>query len=94
MKQFSKFAIVKRPIVTEKSIATANSQNAYTFEVTKEATKGEIRHAVEELFSVTVGSVRIVNMKPKPRRVRYRNGSTRAWKKAIVKLSAGKIHLI
>ena len=94
MKEYSKFAVVKRPIVTEKSMAAANEKNTYTFEVAKDATKEDISRAVEELFNVTVGCVRVVNVFGKPRRVRWSYGRTRGWKKAMVTLTAGRIDLI
>jgi len=94
MKELSKFAVIKRPIITEKTMTAASDKNTYTFEVAKDATKEDIRVAVEDLFSVKVGQVRIVNVKSKPRRVRWNYGRTRAWKKAMVTLTSGRIDLI
>jgi len=94
MKEYNKFAVVKRPIITEKSMAAANERNTYTFEVAADATKDDIRRAVEELFNVTVGSVRVLNVFGKPRRVRWTYGRTRNWKKAMVTLTSGRIDLI
>ena len=84
-----KFAqdIVIKPIITEKSMdGIANKK--YTFKVAKDATKPEIASAVEELFGVKVASVNTINMKRKPKRLRYQVGYTAAWKKAIVTLTA------
>ena len=53
------------------------------------AAKPEIAAAVEELFKVDVKSVNTINMKKKPRRLRYSQGYTAAWKKAIVTLEPG-----
>lgn len=84
-----KFAqdIVIKPIITEKSMdGIANKK--YTFKVAKDATKPEIASAIEELFGVKVASVNTINMKRKPKRLRYQVGYTAAWKKAIVTLTA------
>ena len=84
-----KFAqdIVIKPIITEKSMdGIANKK--YTFKVAKDATKPEIASAVEELFGVKVASVNTINMKRKPKRLRYQSGHTSAWTKAIVTLKA------
>ena len=78
--------IILRPLVTEKGMHRSTRHNAYSFEVNRLATKIEIRGAVEHLFSVKVLHVRTINRKGKPRRARFRSGSTRDWKKAIVKL--------
>ena len=84
-----KFAqdIVIKPIITEKSMdGIANKK--YTFKDAKDATKPEIASAIEELFGVKVASVNTINMKRKPKRLRYQVGYTAAWKKAIVTLTA------
>ena len=78
--------IVLRPLVTEKGMHKANRFNCYAFEVNRLAGKIDIRRAVEELFDVKVVRVNTQNRKGKPRRTRYRWGSTKAWKKAIVTL--------
>src|SRR5260221_12796065 len=80
--------IILRPLVTEKGMHRSTRYNAYAFEVNKLATKHDIRKAVEELFNVKVLRVHIQNRKGKPRRSRFRVGSTQAWKKAIVKLDS------
>ena len=84
-----KFAqdIVIEPIITEKSM-DGIADKKYTFKVAKDATKPEIASAVEELFGVKVASVNTINMKRKPKRLRYQVGYTAAWKKAIVTLTA------
>ena len=64
--------------------------NVYTFEVAKDANKIEIRNAIETIFDVTVTKVNTLNVKPKPKRVRYQEGRTRTWKKAMVTLAEGE----
>jgi large subunit ribosomal protein L23 len=78
--------VIVRPMVTEKGMHRATRDNAYAFEVSRLATKTDIRKAVEELFNVRVTGVRTQNRKGKPRRARFRFGNTQGWKKAIVKL--------
>ena len=78
--------IILRPLVTEKGMHKASRYNAYAFEVNRMAGKHDIRRAVEELFDVKVVRVNTQNRKGKPRRTRFRWGTTKAWKKAIVTL--------
>ena len=79
--------IIRRPLITERSMDLIG-QKKYTFEVARGATKPEIAHAVETMFEGTkVKAVNVINMKSKPKRVRYVEGKTAAWKKAIVTLT-------
>ena len=84
-----KFAqdIIIKPIITEQSM-DGLADKKYAFKVAKDATKPEIAHAVEELFGVKVAAVNTINMKSKPKRLRYAEGKTAEWKKAIVTLKA------
>ncbi len=81
--------VIIRPIITERSFDAIEDENRYTFEVEKSANKIEIAKAIQQIFGVTVIKVNTVNMKSKPKRVRYNLGNTRTWKKAIVKLADG-----
>ena len=78
--------VVRRPLVTEKGVHQSEKFNAYAFEVHPQATKTEIRAAVEELWSVRVVAVRTQNRTGKPRRNRMAQGHTPDWKKAVVQL--------
>ncbi len=81
--------VIIRPVITEHSYDVMDN-NVYTFEVAKDANKIEIRQAVEAIFGVTVTKVNTLNVKPKPKRVRYqKKGYTRTWKKAMVTLAEG-----
>ena len=75
--------IIVRPVITEKS-SFAMSEGKYTFEVSKKATKIDIRNAVEKLFGVKVVNVSTMNVKGKPKRQGVHAGKTSDWKKAIV----------
>jgi large subunit ribosomal protein L23 len=75
-----------RPLVTEKGMHRSTRNNAYAFEVHRLANKADVRRAVEELFNVTVLKVHTQTRKGKPRRTRFRAGTTGDWKKAIITL--------
>lgn len=77
--------IIKRPIITERSVDNMEF-GSYTFEVAKDASKPEIKRAVEQLFNVKVLKVNTMNVPGKKRRVNYNQGYTSSWKKAIVKI--------
>ena len=77
--------IILTPVITEDSMDRLQA-NRYTFKVAKDANKIEIAKAVEELFGVKVAAVNTLNMKSKPKRVRYVEGRTAEWKKAVVTL--------
>lgn len=79
--------IIKRPVITEKS-ADLMVDKKYTFEVDPRANKTQIKKAVEEIFGVTVVSVKTMNYKGKFKRFGRYTGYTRKRKKAIVELSA------
>ncbi len=78
--------ILIRPLVSEKALAQAERYHHYAFEVHPQATKPQIKEAVEQLFDVKVVEVRTQNRCGKPRRYRFRQGRTKSWKKAIVTL--------
>jgi large subunit ribosomal protein L23 len=80
--------VIVRPVVSEKSYALIGD-NRYTFEVDKSATKPQIASAIEDIFDVTVMKVNTMNVTGKPRRLRWKAGTTRSWKKAIVTLKEG-----
>ena len=88
MKQDS-YSILRRPLVTEKGMTAVNELNQYPFEVDVRANKAEIKHAVEDIFSVRVAKVRTMTRHGKPRRVRFRKGKTREWKRAVITLAPG-----
>ena len=78
--------VVLRPLVTEKGVHRSTRYNQYAFEVSPLADKIDIKEAIESLFDVRVTRVRTQNRRGKPRRYRFRYGSTKNWKKAIVTL--------
>lgn len=80
--------IIIAPVITEKSM-TNRQVNVYTFKVAKDATKTEIKKAIEEAFKVSVKSVNTLNTKSKKKRVGRYSGRTKTYKKAIVTLAEG-----
>ena len=80
--------VIIRPIISEHSYEGMEN-NVYTFEVAKSANKIEIAQAIEAIFDVKVVKVNTINVKPKPKRVRYQLGKTRTWKKAMVTVAEG-----
>ncbi len=85
------YDIIKRPIITEKSMEATTLQQ-YTFEVVKDATKVEIAQAVELAFpGRKVKKVRTVYMPSHTRRVGYNMGRTQSGKKAIVTIEGEPI---
>lgn len=83
--------VIVRPLITEKSSVTYQTQQAYTFEVHPEASKYQIRAAIQALFpDVTVTGVRTMQMR-REAVFRGRTRGTKArWKKAIVTLQEGQ----
>ena len=79
--------IIKRPLITEKTMQMVENQNKYTFEVDKHANKIQIKKAVEELFDVKVLKVNIINTTPKQKRVGQYFGYKNELTKAIVTLA-------
>lgn len=85
-------SLIKRPIITEKTLSLANQENVYTFEVAYNATKTQIKSLVEELFDVKVKKVNIIILPSKRRRVGVKRMPSlkTVQKKALVKIEAGK----
>ncbi len=81
--------IIKSPVITEKSTDLTGKYNKYSFAVEERANKIAIKKAIEELFKVKVVKVNTIRMRGKLRRVRFRQGKTPDWKKAIVTLKEG-----
>lgn len=75
---------------SEKSTTIADQHRQFAFKVASDATKVEIKSAIEHLFSVNVEGVRIVNIKGKTRRFRQLQGRKKSWKKAYVSLREGQ----
>jgi len=90
MKQERLLQVLLMPHVSEKSSMVAESNQQHVFKVLPDATKGEIKEAVEELFKVKVSQVRVLNVKGKVKRFGQREGNRSDWRKAYVTLAAGQ----
>ncbi len=82
--------VIQQPLVTEKSNIAKEEANIATFRVSPDASKFDIRQAVEELFEVKVLNVRTMRQPGKKKRVGKHVGRKPAWKKAIVELAEGQ----
>lgn len=82
--------IIIRPIITEKTMRYMDAENKITFEVKKGANKTLVKQAVESIFAVDVEKVNIVNVKPKTKKMGKYVGTTKAVRKAYVKIKAGQ----
>lgn len=82
------FELLRRPVITEKATLGSES-NQVTFRVPMDATKPEIKLAVEKLFDVKVMSVNTLRQKGKNKVFRGRRGRRNDYKKAIVRLAEG-----
>jgi large subunit ribosomal protein L23 len=78
--------IIIKPVITEKSM-DGLQVGKYTFKVAKDATKPEIKKAIEKLFGVEVAKVTTMNVNGKMKRLGRYEGMTASWKKAIVTLT-------
>ncbi len=83
-------SVLVAPHVTEKTSLAMQNHNQYTFRVRRDATKTDIRKAIELMFDVKVAGVRVVNEPGKARRFGRTAGRTQDWKKAYVSLAAGQ----
>jgi large subunit ribosomal protein L23 len=84
------YQVIRRPIITEKGLGVKETQHTVVFEVAHDATKTEIKEAVQLVFKVKVENVRTANFRGKFRRRGRAEGHRRDWKKAYVKLKAGE----
>ena len=78
--------IILKPVITERSMDGLQA-GKYTFKVAKDATKPEIKKAIEKLFGVEVAKVTTMNVNGKMKRLGRYEGMTASWKKAIVTLT-------
>lgn len=90
MSQERLMKVLLGPHVSEKSSAVADQSNQVVFKVTTDATKAEIKNAVEMMFEVKVEGVQVVNVKGKTKRTKSGLGRRKNWKKAYIRLQAGQ----
>lgn len=92
-KNFPVYRVLIRPVITEKA-TDLSVNNQYIFEISKQATKNEIKKAVAGRYGVKIKKVNLINVRGKQVRYGRTRGKTKSWRKAIVTLQAGdKIEL-
>ena len=84
------YSVIRAPRVSEKTARLQEVSNQYVFEVATDATKADIKVAVEKLFDVKVEAVNVVNVKGKSKAFKFRMGRRPDWRKAYVKLAEGQ----
>jgi large subunit ribosomal protein L23 len=82
--------VIRAPHISEKSARIQESANQYVFEVASDATKADVKTAVEKMFNVKVESVQVVNVKGKVKGFKGRLGRRDGWRKAYVRLGEGQ----
>lgn len=82
--------VLLAPVISEKSTFVAEKNEQVVFRVVSNATKPEIKAAVELLFKVEVESVQVTNVKPKQKRFGRSTGWRKGWKKAYISLKPGQ----
>ncbi len=86
----SAYQIIRKPIITEKGLGVKETEATLVFQVAAQATKTEIKEAVQSIFKVKVDSVRTANFPGKERRRGKFAGYRPDWKKAYVRLKEGE----
>lgn len=81
--------VLEAPIISEKSTNAAEKNRQFIFKVQKQASKKQVKNAVEIMFAVEVDSVQVLNVKGKQKKVGRSVGQRSDWKKAYVKLKPG-----
>ena len=84
------YEVIRAPRVSEKTARLQEVSNQYVFEVATDATKADIKVAIEKLFDVKVEAVNVVNVKGKGKAFKNRMGRRGDWRKAYVKLADGQ----
>ncbi len=84
------YQVIRRPLITEKSMGVKETEGTLVFEVAANATKTEVKQAVETLFQVKVSTIRTSNVLGKERRRGKFTGFRPDWKKAYVRLKSGE----
>jgi large subunit ribosomal protein L23 len=90
MKREELMTVLLAPHVTEKTSLAMQNHNQYTFRVRRNATKTDVKRAVELMFDVKVQGVQVANEPGKARRFGRIQGRTQDWKKAYVRLAEGQ----
>lgn len=90
MNQERLYTVLLEPHFSEKVAIMGDRSNQYGFKVAKDATKDEIKQAVEQLFKVRVENVSTMNVKGKVKRTVRGISRSKSWKKAYVRVAEGQ----
>jgi len=90
MNQERLFQVLRAPHVSEKAAIAADLNNQYVFRVALDASKSEVKAAIEKLFKVSVESVSTLRVKGKTKRNRFGLTTKPTWKKAYVTIAQGQ----
>jgi large subunit ribosomal protein L23 len=90
MNEAKLYSIIRAPLVSEKTARLQEVSNKYVFEVATDATKADIKTAIEKLFAVKVEAVNVVNVKGKNKAFKFRMGRRADSRKAYVTLAEGQ----
>lgn len=89
MNEERRYKVLLGAHISEKATVIADEANQFAFKVAKDATKREIKEAVEKIYSVSVRGVTVLNVKGKVKRNTRGVSRKPSWKKAYVRLDAG-----
>ncbi len=87
---YNHFNTLRRPVITEKSYQATGEANQYTFRVAADATKVQVKAAVEAIFEVNVEKVQVINMPSKEKRRGAHVGTRSGYRKAVIRLVEGQ----
>lgn len=90
MNQERIYKVLLGPVVSEKAASAGDESNQVVFKVASDASKLEIKNAIQALFDKKVEQVRVMNVKGKTKRTRHGLGKKSDWKKAYVRLEQGQ----
>jgi large subunit ribosomal protein L23 len=87
---YENFNTLRQPVITEKSYTASGDSNQYTFRVARDATKQQIKAAIEAVFEVDVTKVQVINVPGKEKRRGLHTGRRSGYRKAMIRLAEGQ----
>lgn len=87
---YENFNTLRQPVITEKSHTASGDSNQYTFRVASDATKQQIKAAIEAVFEVDVEKVQVINVPGKEKRRGAHTGRRPGYRKAMIRLAEGQ----
>jgi len=87
---YEHFRILRRPVITEKSYAAQGANNQYTIHVSPDATKKQVKAAVESVFEVKVEKIQVINLPRKEKSRGNHIGHKTGRRKAVIRLVEGQ----